>query len=852
MDSFSNGEYSARLPNPPLDGLYTFTVSDSYGNQAKSYYYLTKGTTIPPPDITTFNASSGASGITLSWSAISGYDGNLSYRVKVYKPDGTEAFHTATSFATTSFTFSGVSTPPTGNTWTVEAFDKDSEKISNSSSTELPPIPYALNNTLPYFQQASVYTASLEDGTFNTNSQVRVGDPSGTLSTLTISGPNGFTYSFNVASQCSPEPGGIFLWCLGWTVSSPTPPAPAEAGLYTFKAGNDYGNATTSFYRTLYNVPVVDSTTCRASGDPTAPILSWSTPATADRPLYYQVWVLNPSWTPGTQPNWFSSGWTTNTSIRIPPGTLSTLPPGESYRWRVIANDTQYFGITNTSLSPVLDLTMNTMYPYFTYANVYSRTDPSGQYIAFSVQANATDGTLPANFDSVQVTGPDSTVYNLKSGYDPAYNEFYYQTAGTPLPGEYTFAVTVNGHTATTYKYHRLGDGPIPKFDENSLQASGSPLWPMISWSNVKSSTATPYPGRVYYQARVRELGGNIVHSSSWSPDTSTLVPAGKLSSGKVYQYQVRTQDASSFMACDNRAVSSWHLLPTINSDFNLDGKPDLIWRNISNGANVLWLMNGATKIKNAALDTVADLSWKMVGTADFNGDGYPDILWRNSANGMNLVWYMGPSATGPTKIGKAFLDTVADINWKMVGIADFNGDGYPDILWRNSSNGMNLVWYMGPSATGPTKIGKAFLNTVGDLNWEIVGTADFNGDGHPDILWKNTSLGMTVVVVWYMNGVTQSNWSYYNNGYYTMYVPGQAGLPWNLVGLSDIDGDGYPDTIWRNTSTGANRVVHTYNYYNYTSLFSYFSLYDHYFMWTPNYSDLPAVGDLNWTIVSR
>ena len=25
----------------------------------------------------------------------------------------------------------------------------------------------------------------------------------------------------------------------------------------------------------------------------------------------------------------------------------------------------------------------------------------------------------------------------------------------------------------------------------------------------------------------------------------------------------------------------------------------------------------------------------------DFNGDGFPDILWRNSANGFNRVWLM-------------------------------------------------------------------------------------------------------------------------------------------------------------------------------------------------------------------
>jgi hypothetical protein len=847
MDSFLNGECSARLPNPPLDGLYTFTVSDSYGNQAKSYYYLTKGTTIPPPDVTSFKASSDASGVTLSWSAISGYNGNLSYRVKVYSDayGSQELSHTTASYLTTSFRFSP---PPSGAAWTVEAFDQYSEKISNGGSTEIPPISFTIDNTLPYFNLASVYTTHSWTGGYGTGLWVRVGDPSGTLSSLTVSWPNGSIYSFDVASQCSST--GTLLNCYGHTTPSPTPPEPAEAGLYTFKAGNDYGNATSSYYRTLPDiVPVVDSGTCRASGNETSPVLSWSTPETADRPLYYQVWVYRqPAGTTAWQPG---GTWSSNTSIKLPSGTLPPLGPGESYQWWVNASDNgQNFGAGNVSFSAPQTLTMNPTDPYFTFANVHARTNSDGKlYIFFDVQVSDPDGTVPTSIASVKVKDPDSVEYDLKGGWDPAYNEFYIQQLGTPKVGKYTFTVRdTDGHNATTYKYHRTGDGPIPTFDENSIQVSGTPLAPTISWGNIKSSTVTGYPGRLYYIVQINDQQGNLVYNSSWSPNTYAQVPPGKLLSGKSYQYRVRAQDANNFMAIDNRVNSSWHLLPTIKSDFNLDGKPDLIWRNMSNGMNLVWYMNGAAKTGDAMLNTVADINWAMVGTADFNGDGKPDLLWRNTATGMNVVWYMD----GATRIGSATLNTVADPNWRMVGTTDFNGDGYPDILWRNTATGMNLVWYMGGSASGPTRTGVAFLKTVPDLNWVIVGTADFNGDGKPDILWKNTSLGMTVAVVWYMDGVTLNNWSYYNNGTYAMYVPGQAGLPWNLVGLSDVDGDGYPDTIWRNTSTGANRVVHTYNYYNYAPLYSYFYLYDHYFMWTPNYSELPTVSNLSWNPVSR
>lgn len=40
------------------------------------------------------------------------------------------------------------------------------------------------------------------------------------------------------------------------------------------------------------------------------------------------------------------------------------------------------------------------------------------------------------------------------------------------------------------------------------------------------------------------------------------------------------------------------------------------------------------------------------------------DILWRNASDGRNIVWYMN----GVTRIGAAYLTTVADQNWKMIG----------------------------------------------------------------------------------------------------------------------------------------------------------------------------------------
>ena len=173
----------------------------------------------------------------------------------------------------------------------------------------------------------------------------------------------------------------------------------------------------------------------------------------------------------------------------------------------------------------------------------------------------------------------------------------------------------------------------------------------------------------------------------------------------------------------------------------------------------------------------------------DFNSDGKPDILWRNTSTGENFVWYMNGAAFSE----EVSLQAVHDTNWTIVGAADFNSDGKSDILWRNTSTGENYIWYM----DGSIRAGGDYLRSITDLNWTIVGTGDFNGDGKTDILWRNTSTGEHSI--WYMNGATLVGGGYL--------YPTVADLNWTIVGTGDFDSDGKTDILWRNTSTGENSL---------------------------------------------
>ena len=90
-------------------------------------------------------------------------------------------------------------------------------------------------------------------------------------------------------------------------------------------------------------------------------------------------------------------------------------------------------------------------------------------------------------------------------------------------------------------------------------------------------------------------------------------------------------------------------------------------------------------------LPALPNPDYAIVGTGDFNGDGSPDIVWRNTVTGANAIWYM----SGVTLQEIVDLPALPNPDYAIVGTGDFNGDGSPDIVWRNTVTGANAIWYM-------------------------------------------------------------------------------------------------------------------------------------------------------------
>jgi FG-GAP-like repeat len=127
----------------------------------------------------------------------------------------------------------------------------------------------------------------------------------------------------------------------------------------------------------------------------------------------------------------------------------------------------------------------------------------------------------------------------------------------------------------------------------------------------------------------------------------------------------------------------------------------------------LLFAGSSTDAIANPIGQVLTFLGATMVGglnRSDFNGDGKADILWQNSSTGQRLIWLMnGTAHTSTVNLG------TVPTSWSIAGSGDFNGDGKADILWQNSSTGQRLIWLM----SGTTLQSAVSLGTVG-TSWSI------------------------------------------------------------------------------------------------------------------------------------
>jgi len=88
-----------------------------------------------------------------------------------------------------------------------------------------------------------------------------------------------------------------------------------------------------------------------------------------------------------------------------------------------------------------------------------------------------------------------------------------------------------------------------------------------------------------------------------------------------------------------------------------------------------------------------------MAVIADFNGDGHPDWVARNISTRQTVVVYLNDNLV----VGAALAPTLP-ANLALIGAADFNLDIHPDYALFAPNTFQTIIGYL----SGPTLIGAA------------------------------------------------------------------------------------------------------------------------------------------------
>ncbi len=351
----------------------------------------------------------------------------------------------------------------------------------------------------------------------------------------------------------------------------------------------------------------------------------------------------------------------------------------------------------------------------------------------------------------------------------------------------------------------------------NAGKASGRSSYTLKAWGGADNNRAVkftdPVSGEVYYlelrlpvgRDTATAVGGNrgVKIVQAWGGAGSITLPPSTATYYSTYYSSNQTWQAGQTFRTyagtkvtinsisDIDAVVTIDALPAAKSltvstgDFNGDGKPDLVQRRPD---GTLWFSPG---VGNGNFGAAQQIGWgweiydSVFGVGDFNGDGKNDIVARKYDGSLWL--YAGTGAVSGSNQGYLPGVKIGDFGWDafdfLLGVRDFDGDGYPDILARRPDGVLILYPGNGTGRPGtPRQI---------DFGWQIfdqlIAIQDFNGDGTNDLAGRRPDGTL---------------WFYANTGKASFTRGQQIGTGWqiydNIVGVGDANGDGAADFVGR------------------------------------------------------
>jgi hypothetical protein len=197
-------------------------------------------------------------------------------------------------------------------------------------------------------------------------------------------------------------------------------------------------------------------------------------------------------------------------------------------------------------------------------------------------------------------------------------------------------------------------------------------------------------------------------------------------------------------------------------ADLDGDGAADIVLHDQTTGRVEIWdVQNGSLVRRN---QWSGPIGWRLAGTGDFDGDGQKD-LWFDAGHGLVYVaFFRDFNFIGGSVLAAPLADSI------VAEVADYDGDGLADMLWRDSDGGLQIGLLRG-DLSAPSVALQPIPAASGDATLVPSTSVDLDGDGAAEILLQDVSTGATTIV-WPAEG-----------GFRQRFLPTADPL-WRLVGI--------------------------------------------------------------------
>jgi len=201
-------------------------------------------------------------------------------------------------------------------------------------------------------------------------------------------------------------------------------------------------------------------------------------------------------------------------------------------------------------------------------------------------------------------------------------------------------------------------------------------------------------------------------------------------------------------------------------------------------------LGDGKGNIRKAYdLSSIADRSYTG-GLADFNGDGFPDIAVSNDDPDKKLIYFN--DGKGNFTVGSSF----GQPEWstRNLSIADINNDGFPDIILANRGDvGKTSNYFCLNNGKGQFK-----ANCVAFALYPAttIYPADVNKDGFVDLVVPYRDSGQSYV---YLGNPGNA----YSDSHRIPFGPADATI--RVAAVADFNADNFPDIVTIDENKGVN-----------------------------------------------